>query len=272
MTKFILDFDLAAYQELDKFALLSCQQYNYGNSTDWFGSFRGGLHGSYARVHGIANHYYDIHAWIPRQRLPSETEFHIASLFFNMDSAVECISFALNALGFCASKGQSFWDITKANKLKKISPYDIVGRTNTSPPKSALPEYDQYFPKVKEYWESKIDFLNSIFEYHDVSKHRETIFSGGICRNDPPPGFFESLGIKASDSSKKILYKPIGEISVKNNPKVPRVERTPTQYEDRVLLDKLVIEIKEFIEVTGAKALKDAKENINLKITEFKND
>ena len=271
MTDYVLNFDLSAYQELDQYALLSCQKYNYGNDTDWFGSFRGGLYGSYARIHGITNHYYAVHSWIPRPRFPSETEYHIASLFFNMDSAVECITFALNAFGFCASNNKSFWDVTESKKLKKISPYDIIGRRNTTPPKPPLAEYDIYFPKVKQYWESKIDLLNTVFEQHDVSKHRETIFSGGMCRNDPPPGFFESLGIQEDDSSKKAIFWPMKEIIIKNNPKVPRVDRAPTPVDEQVLLEDLISEFKEFIEETGLKAMQDAKDNIKLKANEFKN-
>ena len=269
MKDYILHFDLKAYRALDQYALLSCQKYNYGNDTDWFGSFRGGLYGSYARIHGITNHYYAVHSWIPRPRLPSETEYHIASLFFNMDSAVECITFALNAFGFCASNNQSFWDITDSKKLKRISPYDIIGRTNAISPKPPLDEYDKYFPKVKQYWENNIELLNTIFEQHDVSKHRETIFSGGRCRNDPPEGFFESLGIPEDDSSQKAIFWPMKEIIIKNNPKAPRVCRTPSPIKERVLLEDLVLEFKVFIEETGLKAIRDATDNIQLKVAEF---
>lgn len=270
MTDYILNFDLSAFKELDQYALLSCQKYNYGNDTDWFGSFRGGLFGSYARLHGITNHFYAVHSWMPRPTTPPEIESHIASLFFNMDSAIECITFALNALGFCASNNLLFWNITEFNKLKKISPYDILGRKNTTPSTDGLPEYSTYFPGVKQYWDSKIDLLDTIFEQHDVSKHRETIFTGGMSRNDPPPGFFESLGIKEDDASSKALFWPMKEIIIKTNPKAPRINRTPTPVDERVLLEDIVVEFKEFIEITGVKALQDAKDNINLKVSELK--
>ena len=270
MTNFNLEFDLTSYHKIDEYALLTCQKYNYGNDSDWFGSFRGGLYGSYARLHGVSNHYYAVHAWMPRPRLPSETEYHLASLFFNMDSMIECITYALNALGYCASNNEKFWDVTIEKYLKRISPYDIIGRLNSNPPQPHLAEYDTYFPEVRSYWEQKNELLSMIFEQHDVSKHRETIFTGGMARTDPPKGFFESLGIDQNNSSEKAIFWPMKEIIVMNNPKRPKVDRTPQPVEDRVLLEELVPEFKDFVENTGRLAYRDSKSNIQLKVTEFK--
>ncbi len=124
MSHFNLEFDLQAFEELDRFAPLACQKYNYGNDNDWFSAFRGGLYGFYARIYGIQTHYHDVHAWMPKVHSPTETEYHLASLFFNMDSSVECITFALNALGFAANPG-SFRDVTNARELSDISRYDL---------------------------------------------------------------------------------------------------------------------------------------------------
>ncbi len=269
MSDFLLKFDLNSYHQLDEYALLSCQGYNYGNDSDWFGAFRGGLYGSYARIHGICSHYHAVHAWIPRPRFPSETEHHLASLFFNMDSTIECITYALNAFGFCASEEKEFRDVTCEKSLRKISPCDILGRQNSNRPKSHLSEYDSYFPEVRKYWESKNDLINMIFEQHDVSKHRETIFTGGKCRSDPPVGFYESVGIDASNSSQTVLFWPMEEVIIKRKPKMPRRDRTPQPVEGRVLLEELVPEFKIFVEETGRLAVTDARNNIKLKITEF---
>ena len=35
-----LPFDLSPLKDLDQFALLACQPYNFGNDTDWFDCFR----------------------------------------------------------------------------------------------------------------------------------------------------------------------------------------------------------------------------------------
>ncbi len=270
MSDFILEFNLSGYHQLDEYALLSCQSYNFGNDSDWFGSFRGGLYGSYARIHGVCSHYHTVHTWMPRPRLPSETEYHLASLFFNMDSFIECITYALNALGYSASGKTEFRDVTCIKSLKRISPCDILGRPNTNPPQSYQKEYDTYFPKVRKYWESKKDLINIIFEQHDVSKHRETIFIGGKCRTTPPSGFFESIGIDPNNSSQRTLFKPMEEIIIKRDPKNPKINRTPQPIEGRVLIESLVPEFQEFVEKTGVLALLDAKRNIKLNVTELK--
>lgn len=269
MSDYIIEFDLTIFHQLDEYALLACQDYNYGGESGWFGSFRGGLYGSYARVHGVCNHYHSVHAWMLRPRIPSETEYHLASLFFNMDSLIECITYALNALGFCASGDRGFRDITCERSLRRISPLDILGRPNSNPPQPHLEDYDHFFPELRKYWESKKDMINMVFEQHDVSKHRETIFTGGKCRNDPPEGFYESLGIGPEESSKRALFWPMEEIIIKRNPKIPQKDRTPQPIEGRVLLEELVPEFKEFIEITGRLALDDARKTIILKVKEF---
>ena len=45
-----------------------------------------------------------------------------------MDSAIECMVFALNALGYNANSTQ-FLDVTNEKKLKQISPYNILGKS-----------------------------------------------------------------------------------------------------------------------------------------------
>lgn len=268
MSNFTLNIELSSFNELDQFALLACQKYNYGNTNDWFGSFRGGLYGSYARIHGLINHYYAVHAWMPRPRLTAETEYHLASIFFNMDSFVECITYAFNALGFCALNSNLFRDVTKSKELRRVSPYDILGRAQTTPPQPPLSGYESIFPSVQNYWKSKFSLLSTIFEQHDVSKHRETIFTGGMARNDPPTGFYESLGV-GENVSQKAFFWPMKEIILKNNPKTPRIEREPQPREDQMLLEDLVPEFHNFVVETGIHALDNAKANIQLKINQF---
>lgn len=267
MSDFYIEFNLRVFDELDNFALLACQKYNYGNDNDWFGAFRGGLYGSYARIHGVVTHYYAIHAWTPKPRLPQETEYHLASIFFNMDSAIECITFAFNALGFCAAP-QLFRDVTDATALRNISPYDILGKNQADPPRPPLEGYSNIFPSVQEYWISHEDIMFKIFEQHDVSKHRETIFSGGMARNDPPPGFYESLGL-SNNPSQRALFWPMKEIILRSEPKTPHAKRVPQPVEEGVLLEDIAPQFRGFIEETGMRALKDAKRNIKLKVEQF---
>jgi hypothetical protein len=130
MSDFVLQFDLAPYRRLDRFALLACQDYNLGNVTDWFGTFRGGLAGFNSRTYGVETHFRLVHAWLPKRRGPLETEYHIASIFFNMGSAIECLTFALNALGFAALPGR-FRDVTDDRQLRSVTPWDILGKHNS---------------------------------------------------------------------------------------------------------------------------------------------
>ena len=88
MPAFSVQFDLAPLESLDQLALLARQDYNLGGVGKWFNEFRGGLYGFYARLYGIQRHYYEVHAWLPHVRLPTDTEYHLASILFQMDSAL----------------------------------------------------------------------------------------------------------------------------------------------------------------------------------------
>lgn len=268
MSEFHLNLDLHAFHKLDEFALLACQPYNYGNEGDWFGAFRGGLYGSYARIHGVFTHYHAVHAWVPKPRFPRETEYHLASAFFNMDSAIECITFALNALGSCAVP-TLFRDVTESNAVRRVSPYDILGRGDVNPPRQALDGYARLFPSVQKYWRNSEEMLSIVFEQHDVSKHRETILSGGMARLDPPPGFFESIGV-SEDASQRALFWPMKEIILRHAPKTPHAKRIPQPRENCVLFEEVVPQFRDFISETGLLALSDAKRHIKLMVNEFK--
>ena len=65
MPEFSVQFDLAPFEELDQLALLARQDYNLGVAGTWFGEFRGGLYGFYARLYGVQQHYFAVHAWLP---------------------------------------------------------------------------------------------------------------------------------------------------------------------------------------------------------------
>ena len=113
MTDFSLQFDSAPFEALDQLALLARQDYNLGGAGDWFGEFRGGLYGFYGRLHGVQIHYSEVHAWLPRVRIPKDTEYQLTTILFQMDSALECLTFALNALGWAAHPS-GFFDVTEA--------------------------------------------------------------------------------------------------------------------------------------------------------------
>ena len=260
--EYIVNFDLSPYDSLDKFALLADQKYNLGDKDDWFGCFRGGLYGFYARLMGIQIHFKAVHSWDFSTKTGLE-EYHISSIFFNMDSAVECMVFALNALGYiaCSSK---FLDITDEKKLKEISPSNLLN------PKKMTQGYDDYFPSLKKCWHENNDLLSLIFEQHDVSKHRSTIYVGGQKRIDPPSGFFEMLGLQ-DDKVKQVPFMPMAEILIPPNRKVPLQKRKHIALKDIPKLEDIAEKFCEFINTCGVNALADAKTNIKLKHCEFVN-
>jgi hypothetical protein len=268
MPDFQLDFELSDAKRLDDYALLACQDYNLGNGGDWFGSFRGGLYGFHARIHGVATHYHDIHAWPPRLRLPTETEYHLASVFFNMDSAIECFTFALNALGY-AARPHDFRDVATADGLKKIAPKDITGALNPGASQGPLSGYAIVFPSLQAYWQANAPLLKVIFEQHDVSKHRETIFHGGMARLDPPAGFYEALGVP-DDEPKRALYWPMAEVILGQNLKTPSGQRPQQQPQNFQYLEKVANDFRAFAEESCRRAADDSVANVRLPYSQFK--
>lgn len=253
---YVLKFDLSAYRDLDNFALLADQKDNLGDKGDWFNQFRGGLYGFNARVLGVQIHYEAVHSWLfiasPRI-LYQMTEYHLSSILFNMDSAIECMVFALNALGYAANPGQ-FKDVTNENELRLIRPENIS--------KESVPGYDKYFPSLKKYWLENKDLIDKITEQHDVSKHRSSIFEGGRKRTDPPHGFFEMLGIE--DEAQRIIVSPFAEITLVSQPKTPWRKRQPQVCKNLDKLEDVAEKFSIFVNVCGTKALDDAQNTIKL--------
>ena len=266
---YTLKFDLSPYKDLDNFALLADQNYNLGDKGDWFNQFRGGLYGLYARVLGVQIHYREVHSWTsPLSPISGiqGAEYHLSSILFNMDSAIECMVFALNALGYIANSTQ-FLDVSDETKLRKISPINILGKPSDYLG-GVVEGYDNYFPSLKNHWDKNRDLINTIFEQHAVSKHRSTIFAGGSCRNDPPHGFFEKWGIQ-DDKGKQALFTPMAEILLTSEPKTPWRKRQPQEYKDIDKLESVAERFCTFINICGVKVLEDARGRIKLNHYEF---
>lgn len=261
MKDFKLPFELRAYDSLDKFALLATQDYNLGGKGHWFGCFRGGLYGFYARIYGVRIHYQEVHSWTLTSKAPTDTEYHLSSIFFNMDSAIECLVFAINALGYAIAP-QDFLDVTDDEDLRRITPWNILG-------KKQLAGYANFFPELQKYWQTKQNLINTIMEQHDVSKHRSTIYIGGTSRQDAPAGFFETLGIGA-DSSMRFLFSPMEEIILKKEPRKPPSKQTPAaSYKELQKLEPVTESFCDFINTSGIIVLKDASTHIHLSYPTF---
>ncbi len=268
MPEFSVHFDLAPFEALDQLALLACQDYNLGGAGDWFGEFRGGLYGFYARLYGVQRHFFEVHAWLPRVRIPTDTEYHLASILFQMDSALECLIFALNSLGWVVMP-DAFRDVTDATALKRISPLDILGDATKTPPIPPLAGYQTVFPTIQGVWQNEAQLIAQVRDLHDVSKHRRTIFVGGQARSDPPDGFFEALGLP-EDAGRRAALWPMAEIILKDNPKLPAVHRTLRSVRQGELLEDLTPSFAALIKATGTAALGDAQANVPLKVKRFR--
>lgn len=203
-----------------------------------------------------------VHAWLPKRRSPIETEFHLTSIFFNMDSALECFTFALNSLGFVAAP-KWFRDITDDKVLSKVYPTDIIGKLNTNPEDPPYAGYSRIFPTLQTHWQANKKLISHITEQHDVSKHRKAICHGGKARSDPPPGFYEGLGI-GDDPSQQSEYWAMAEIIFQKNPKGANVNGKPLAAGDQMLLEPLAVRFCEFINESSAKVLHDTRTKINL--------
>ena len=261
--KFQLPFDPSPFHNLDELALLARQDYNLGHKGDWFGNFRGGLYGFFARIYGLQVHYNSVHAWIPRLRHPNEDEYHLSSIFFHMDSAIECLVFALNALGYAISEND-FLDITDEAALKRVSPWNMLGSANRTP----LPGYKECFGCIQEHWNLHRELIDTIVEQHDVSKHRSTIYTGGKYRSDPPPGFFESLGLP-EDHPDRFQFSPAEQMVLHPEPKRPYVERDPAGYQDLQTVEGVAERFCQFINESGSLVLRDAMKSVPLNYRRF---
>jgi hypothetical protein len=272
---FAVHFDSEPFESLDQLALLACQDYNLGGAGDWFGDFRGGLYGFYARLYGVQRHYSEVHVWLPPHvRTPDETEYHLASILFQMDSALECLTFALNALGWAAMPS-GFWDVTDGEALRRIGPLDILGDPARKRPRKPKPGYTAIFPAFQAFWQSQARLISQIRDLHDVSKHRQTIYIGSKRRLDTPAGFYESLGIpeessNREDSSLRTLLCPEAEIILKPDPKSSSLQRSARPVGRRDLLEALVPSFADFINSSGAAALADAQVQVPLKESRFR--
>jgi hypothetical protein len=265
MPDFWVDFHIAPFEELDQLALLANQDYNLGGAGDWFGNFRGGLYGFYSRLYGVQRHYADVHAWLPNVRI-GDAEYHLTSILFHLDSALECLTFALNALGWIVMPS-GFRDVADAKALRRISPADILGDPSRSPPVVPLAGYQNVFPEVQRTWQSKTQLISKVRDLHDVSKHRQTIYLGGQLRMDAPTGFFEGLGIPEDVRSQ---FWPHAEIILMDDPKLPAVQRQPKAVQQRELLEDLVPAFAGLIGASAKAALRDALAHVPLKEKQFR--
>jgi hypothetical protein len=85
--------------------------------------------------------------------------------------------YALNVMG-CLKSPNDFYDITSSKSLRQVSPKNIIGG-DPADKRNPRPGYTTFFPRVVAHWKSHEALLATICEYHDVSKHRCAVATGG---------------------------------------------------------------------------------------------
>lgn len=255
MSEYDLQFDSGAWDQLDDFALTACQDYNYGNANNWFNCFRGGLYGMRSRLQAARRHFIELHAWIPEMRIVADPEYHLSTTLFHMDSSIECMVFALNAIGNCVSP-DDFRDVTAEKALRNIRLSDIIGD-------KPQPGYATYFPRLQEHLQSNEAMIKQVMDQHDVSKHRETIFKGGSSRDDPPPDFYDRLGL-AEDDLRRSLYWPMKTIILDPNPKSPKYGKDPIPRKDQIIFEVLASNLAGCLSEAAEQAFQDVTQTIPL--------
>jgi hypothetical protein len=156
----------------------------FGDHDNWLLTFRDGLRGMLARITSLDREYVALHRFqktFPPDGNPNEwgigCESHAGLIFFAMDSTIECFIFAVNAIGFAISK-PDFCDITDPKALRQISPKNILGG-GPSDKQNPRPGYQRHFPRLVAHFKANEPLLARVFEYHDVSKHRAAVSTGG---------------------------------------------------------------------------------------------
>jgi hypothetical protein len=180
----IFDDVLATYNALWTLGGTIVMDPKFGDRDHWLLTYRHGLRGMLARIQAIDRNYIELRKYqanAPEDGNPNEwaviCESFAGVIFFGMDSTVECFVYAMNAVGFARSRGD-FCDITDAKKLRQISPKNIMGG-DKSDKQNPIRGYQKYFPRVVGHFMANQPILSSIFEYHDVSKHRGGVIQGG---------------------------------------------------------------------------------------------
>lgn len=269
--KFGLLFNLEPFKELDQFALLCDQEYNFGDRDDWFSCFRSGYFGFISRTVGVQQSYRSAHAVRPLSSNSTRSiDADLGNLFFNMDSCIECLVFALNAVGY-GTIGMGFRNVSDERELARIAPKDVVGNANANPLVNPLSGFTAVFPSLVQYWQSKMTLLTIVIDQHDVSKHRRTIYLGGQGGFEDSDGALTVSDPVSPDRFMVLLHR-MKEIHLEPNPKIPRSKKPPFTHADMLHLEQLVPTFVKIINKTGQLALADARQNIHPNHTEFLRD
>ncbi len=180
-------------------------------------------------------------------------------MLFCMDSAIECFTFMLNALGQAVDR-TAFRDISTTKGLRNIGPRDIIGTTADKP----MSGYERLFPSLQAYWLENTELLELIMANHDVSKHRHSPPQSVQARQDPPAGYFEAMGIVGSDFASIIERGKRTPAKVVSLSKKPRLPISDADSKEVTSLEEIERKFGPFLPRSFCLAFEDARQNIKL--------
>ena len=163
----------------------------YAKPPNWALTYRYAVRGMLARIITVDRDYRGLNepgrGTAPAEEMATQNarnwwnavwESYAGTLFFAMDSSLECFAHALNALGYLLRPAE-FLDITAVEKLRRITPANLF-----DPPSKAYAAYSAYaaclkwFPRICGHWSTNRPLLTEIIEYHDATKHRHSVVVG----------------------------------------------------------------------------------------------
>ncbi|MBU1413961.1 hypothetical protein KKC22_20800 [Myxococcota bacterium] len=220
-------------------ARIAANEKNLGNTGNWLFSCLRALEGVQQRMTSLEENRRLVYEWHPQVSIAGH-ERHIAIMLFCMDSAFECLVFALNALGQ-AHTPQGFRSLSDEKALKNITPKDVIGLANSQIGSGWL----SLFPRFQQHCQNHATLNTLIAENHDVTKHRHSGFDGGTIRQDPPPCFYENLGLPKNHPRRNSIV-PMQEVLIPLHPKLPE-DVKPKALSECTYLEKVIDEFCEFI-------------------------
>jgi hypothetical protein len=164
---------------------------SYAKPPKWILTYRYAIRGTLARIITVDRDYRGLNepgsGTAPDEEMATQNarnwwnavwESYAGTLFFAMDSSLECFAHALNALGHLLCPAE-FLDITADEKLRRITPanlFDPPAKGNAA--RSAYTACLKWFPRICGHWTANRPILAKIIEYHDATKHRHSVVVG----------------------------------------------------------------------------------------------
>ena len=198
------------------------------------------------RFYGVRRHYGEIYAPTLDPLRLWKLEYQLSTILFHMQSSIETIAFALNGLGSAVEPGL-FIDASKRGN--RVSPLHLYSDRNG---RKLQPGYAIVFPSVQRFWRQMDEtaLLDTLREMHNRSKHCRMVSALG--RQESLPAVSDPAISAAAPWQDVYLWTGDGL-------------QVPERYcgdTGSFRLTPLVEHYVDFVNATGAAAVRDATTNI----------